>query len=542
MSHKMKYLLAILLFASSVFGQSFGYGTIGVTGTMNGSNFMRSGYTGVFPFYSYGASVDSLRWYCNTITTTSDIIFGLYTDDGNDDPNIQICEQSGGEEILSTQDGEWIMTSNAFSAHTIPVGTKFHWVWLTDNGTSSNILMAYTEDADYITNSTSSYDENDYPIPGLPDEEAGNYGFNFNDTRRLSIEAYITVPITTRISAFGTGNLNDPNGRFTIGSFPASSKIATPFVATFNGTLTSISFGLGDSGIPDTAYAFIYSQSIGDPLTLLATSTDSMFVTGGAMKIYTAEITVDIVEGTTYWLGFGNGEGSDIEFAHIRAISVYSRSDIDLRPYDATWDTDGDANVNVELLAIAHYTLDDSIRHLYPIDDGDFDEWCGVGDCWPAIDDPARHDTTGTVNGTNGDDVQSYVLPDWADVGGDDGDTIDSVRIIGVVRRTNTNAGNQVIPFIYDGTDSIQGTVIVDGGFGSGTHFNDTVITDIFFNAPDGGAWTVTDIDNLQIGLDAENAFLGGNVCTQLNARVYYHVAVSEEVSARRRKMIIGEI
>lgn len=540
----MRYLLIVLLiflFCGSAMAQFFGYDVIGGS-TTNGANFMRSAYSGRFPFYSYGGSVDSVEWYCNTITVACSLRFALMTDDNNDDPNIQICIQSDGELILSTQDNQWITTVNAFSAHTLPAGQKIHAMWLTDNATSNNILMTYDTDADYILNSTNTYNYTDYD--NIPDVEAGNYGFDFNLGRRQSIKFHYTVPITTRTSAFGTGNFNDPDGRSVQSNFAASSKIATPFLATFDGTLTSISFGLGDSGTPDSVYAFIYSDNAGEPDNLIATSTDSMFVTGGTQTIYTAEITADITGGTTYWIGFGNSAGSDMDVSYIRVPTLYSRSHSDLRPFDASWNTGADASVTGELLAIAHYNLDDSIRHLYPIDDGGYSGWpCSATDCWDDVDDPARHDSSGTINSTNSDnDAQSYLLPNWADVGGRDTDIIDSVRVIGVVRRSNDAADNQLTPFIYDGTgtDTLHGTTITGAGFGTDFHFNDTVIAEIFLTAPSSGSWSVEEIDSLQVGLDADVGLLGSVQCTQLHARVYYHVAVSAEVSVRRRKVILG--
>ena len=328
-------------------------------------------------------------------------------------------------------------------------------------------------------------------------------------------------------SAFGTGNINDPDGRGVSLNFAAGTKIATPFYCTYDGTLDSISIGLSDSGDPDSVYFFIYSDNTGEPNSLLATSSDSAYVSGtdDAEAIYTLSLSTSLSASTTYWIGFGNSAGSDINYSYIRSTTSHSRSHADLRPYDASWNTGGDAAVNAELLAIAYYTTDDSIRHLYPSGDGTYDDWCALSDCYPYVDEPARHDSSGTAKTASGDDSQSYTLPNWTDVGGDAGDTIDSVQIIGVVKRNNTNAGNLQIPFIYDGADSIHGATYLDAALPQ--EYVDTTIADVFTTAPDGGAWTVTDVDNLQIGITSENGLFGGTGMTQLHAIVYYHVEVA---------------
>lgn len=342
-------------------------------------------------------------------------------------------------------------------------------------------------------------------------------------------------------SAFGTGNTFDPDGGGTLSS-AASVKVATPFFATFDGTLDSMSLGMSDSGDPDSVYFFVYSDNTGEPNTLLATSTDSAHVTGGDTDeaYYTLAITTDIVAGTTYWLGAGNSAGSDINMSRIRTPADYSRTYVDLRPYDASWNTGGDITASHELNLIAYYTVDDSIRHLWPSGEGGLSDLSGVGDAYQLWSDPARHDDAETEKGQAGgtfDDVQeSVLLPDWTDVGGDAGDNIDSVILIMAVMQNASGVNNEVIAFSYDGSNISFGTVFDEGDLGT-TH--DSLIVEKIGNPDDGSDnWTVTDIDNLQIGINVSLSFPRNIQCTQLHARVYYHVEEAVSPLGRRRKII----
>ncbi|RJX20130.1 MAG: hypothetical protein C4570_04275 [Ammonifex sp.] len=141
-----------------------------------------------------GATVDSIMWYCFSVTSPQDnnLIAGIYTDESPDiNPNLRVSYQaSSGDAVNFSGDeaGTWIKHIN-FTG-TLSASTAYHFVWLTDTNASTAIKIAYDTYSGIERNSTSGYTWSSYPT--LPSDASG-YTWVSIPSRRASAYCAYTV-------------------------------------------------------------------------------------------------------------------------------------------------------------------------------------------------------------------------------------------------------------------------------------------------------------------------------------------------------------
>jgi hypothetical protein len=310
----------------------------------------------------------------------------------------------------------------------------------------------------------------------------------------------------------------------------------------FSGTLDSVYAFVHDNwSVNDTAKFFIYSDSTVAGQTypghILASAS-------GRVAIFSAAATygwkgdavsVALTSGEYYWMGLNLAEittGGGTASINASAATGGDFNNIaDPLPLIDPWDG---GTVQVKVLSIyGVYTLDtgDGVEmdeYIDPDADTAPDDWTNTGGAnkLASITDNV---TANYISETTDEQAEEFGMANPTSIAGDD--TIDSVKFIW--RGKDGGSGNnRAMPRIIVGADTSDGTSVAL--LTTWAYYEDN-----FTTAPDAGAWTLTDLNSLEIWMQckaisntvfAERAFI----------RIYYTTAagVGGDYPMRRRHMI----